>query len=159
MLRVPPISSWQAIDHTGAAIADNSVDFVIISETHIADIEIGPEEKEIFAEVHRILKPGGMLLWGNALPTRVWLAAYPHLSQNGFERVASLNHTKGAIQARDEDEDRVNAYADQLFGQYPLAFKMPIRGAPCLHVVDRLLKNFYRHPGTALYYKMVSVSG
>jgi len=30
---------------------DSSVDFVIISETHIADIAIGKLEKEIFAEI------------------------------------------------------------------------------------------------------------
>jgi ubiquinone/menaquinone biosynthesis C-methylase UbiE len=57
-------------DPQGLKVADNSVDFVIISETHIADIEIGPEEKEIFSEIKRILKPGGLFLWGNALPTR-----------------------------------------------------------------------------------------
>ena len=101
----------------------------------------------------------------------------------------NLNHTAGAITARDEDEDRVNAYVDSMLGQYPLAFKMPFKGAECRsdatptarsctlctigenprahdcelrrswrcrHVVDRLIKSFYRHPGTALYLKMVS---
>jgi hypothetical protein len=42
------------------------------------------------------------------------------------------------------------------WGRYPLAFNIPMRGPRCLTVVDRLLKNFYRHPGTALYLKMVT---
>jgi hypothetical protein len=66
------------------------------------------------------------------------------------------NHTAGAVTARDEDEDRVNSYAAHLYSQYPLAFKMPVRGPMCEKVVDRLLLNFYRHPGTALYLKMVT---
>lgn len=60
------------------------------------------------------------------------------------------------MQARDEDEDRVNSYAAHLYSQYPMAFQMPVRGQMCEKVVDRLLLNFYRHPGTALYLKMVT---
>jgi len=148
----------QARDIDGEIIADNTVDFVIISETHIADIVIGPEEIKIFEEIRRILKPGGVFLWGNALPTRVWEEADVYFSsaESGFDLVDNLNHTAGAITARDEDEDRVNAYVDSMLGQYPLAFKMPFKGAECRHVVDRLIKSFYRHPGTALYLKMVS---
>jgi SAM-dependent methyltransferase len=146
----------QAKFPSGETMPDNSVDFVIICETHIADIEIGPEEKAIFAEVRRILKPGGYFLWGNALPTRVWDDAVPWLNANGFERKASLNHTAGAIVARDEDENRVNAYCDSLMGGYPV-FKTPFGiGDDCALVTDRLIKNFYRHPGTALYLKMVT---
>jgi len=143
-------------DENGETMPDGSVDFVIISETHIADVQIGPEEKEIFNEILRILKPGGLFLWGNALPTRVWLTAEKELTGLGFDRLASLNHTAGAVIARDEDEDRVNSYAAHLYSQYPMAFKMPVRGPMCEKVVDRLLLNFYRHPGTALYLKMVT---
>ena len=112
--------------------------------------------KAIFAEINRILKPNGLFLWGNALPTRVWNVAYPYLSDTGFDRVASFNHTQGAIQARDEDEARVNAYTTQLFAQYPV-FQTPFGiGSTCELVSDRLIKNFYRHPGTACYLKMVT---
>eukprot|EP00501_MAST-03F_sp_TOSAG23-6_P001884 GSMAST32.ASY1.ANO1.1962.1 assembled CDS len=132
----------------GSLMPDHSVDFVIICETHIADVEIGVEEKAIFAEIHRILKPGGYFLWGNALPTRVWNAAVPYLNDNGFSRQMSLNHTAGAITARDEDENRVNAYCDSLMGGFPV-FKAPFGwGDECHLVTDRLIKNFYRHPGT-----------
>jgi SAM-dependent methyltransferase len=144
-------------DPQGLKVADNSVDFVIISETHIADIEIGPEEKEIFSEIKRILKPGGLFLWGNALPTRVWVAAYPILTDEfGFERVASINHTQNAIIARDEDTPRVNAYVSQLLHRFPVTTWGGSRGKTCGLVLDRLIKNFYRHPGTACYLKMVT---
>jgi len=141
----------------GTKVPDNSVDFVIISETHIADIEIGPEEKEIFREIKRILKPGGLFLWGNALPTRVWDAAYPVLTEEiGLGRVASINHTTNAIVARDQDTPRVNAYVDQLLGKFPIMTWGGSRGETCHLVLDRLIKNFYRHPGTACYLKMVT---
>jgi SAM-dependent methyltransferase len=145
----------QIRDDKGRVMPDNSVDFVIVCETHIADVEIGEEEKAIFKEIHRVLKPGGLFLWGNALPTRVWNQAVPVLEAGGLQRQASLNHTLGAIKARDEDEARVNAYTTSLYGKYPV-FKVPWIGEECELVADRLIKNFYRHPGTALYLKMVT---
>ena len=119
------------------------------------------------------------------ITARVWLTAEKELTALGFARTNSvtthtrnppllvmagsvfdsrlracvfvqLNHTKAAVIARDEDEDRVNSYAAHLYSQYPAAFQMPVRGEMCRKVVDRLLLNFYRHPGTALYEKMVT---
>ena len=71
---------------------------------------IGPEEKAIFADIVRVLKPGGLFVWGNALPTSVWNTAADYLPQIGFEPCGSLNHTAGAIVARDEDKERVDMY-------------------------------------------------
>jgi len=136
-------------------VADSSVDFVVISETHIADIRIGDMEKGIFAEIKRILKPGGLFLWGNALPTRVWAEADEYLPSVGFELVNNYNWTKGAIQARDEDYDRVELALAELLGQYPV-MNVPYFGPRCELVSNRLIANFYRHPGTALYIKMVT---
>jgi len=147
----------QAVNEKGEAIPDGTVDFVIISETHIADIDIGPEEIEIFKEIKRMLKPGGLFLWGNALPTRCWVKGADVLQQQiGMKRMDTINHTKGAVTARDEDKDRVNAYVSSLIAPYPIFTWAGSRGETCQHVVDRLVKNFYRHPGTALYLKMVS---
>ena len=92
-------------DGNKVPMPNNSVDFVVISETHIADIEIGDLEKSIFAEIRRILKPGGLFLWGNAIPTRVWEEAMDYLPTAGFELVNNYNRTKGAVVARDEDHD------------------------------------------------------
>lgn len=142
-------------DGSKVAIPDESVDVVVISETHIAEADIGPEEKAIFADIVRVLKPGGIFVWGNALPTYVWNMAAEYLPKIGFEECGTLNHTKGAIQARDEDEERVNMYLDHLIDGFPV-FKVPFFGPRCDHVSNMLVKNFYRHPGTALYEKMVT---
>jgi SAM-dependent methyltransferase len=147
----------KVLDAAGKMVPDGSIDFVIISETHIADIDVREEEKEIFREIFRILKPGGFFLWGNALPTWIWHKALPILENEiGLKRVNSLNHTKGAVIARDEDEARVNSFVSEMMARYPVFEYTGSRGKTCGHVVDRLLKNFYRHPGTALYLKMVT---
>jgi len=51
---------------------DSSADFVIILETHIAATDVGTEEINIINEIKRVLKPNGLLLWGNILPADVW---------------------------------------------------------------------------------------
>lgn len=135
-------------------VADHSVDVVVVSETHIAEMEIGPEEIAIFNEMKRVLVPGGLFVWGNALPTKVWGDGSRHLQANGFEDCGSNNHTARAIEARDQDTDRVNSFMDQMLDGYPV-FNTPVVGAPCRHTIDRLVKNFYRHPGTDLYERMV----
>jgi len=136
-----------------APLLDGSVDIVIISETHIAEATVGPEERAIFKEIIRILKPGGIFLWGNALPTSVWGMAVHELMGLGMEGCGSLNHTQGAITARLEDEERVNMYVEHLLSWFQVTH-VPYIGPRCAHVGDRLVKNFYRHPGTALFSKM-----
>jgi SAM-dependent methyltransferase len=143
------------LDATGRRMADESVDVVIISETHIAADRIGQEEEAIFAEIHRVLKPNGLFLWGNALPSRVWMVAPAHLAAQGFEQVGAENCTAGAIQARDLDAARVNAYVDALRQRY-LIFRYLGKESMCSQTMEMLIKNFYRHPGTALYNTMVS---
>ena len=55
----------------------------------------------------------------------------------------------------EEDKERVDMYVDYLLGNFPI-MKVPYFGKRCHHVSDMLIKNFYRHPGTALYEKMVT---
>eukprot|EP00929_Paragymnodinium_shiwhaense_P091376 TRINITY_DN5134_c0_g1_i4.p1 TRINITY_DN5134_c0_g1~~TRINITY_DN5134_c0_g1_i4.p1 ORF type:complete len:406 (+),score=120.11 TRINITY_DN5134_c0_g1_i4:89-1306(+) len=134
---------------------DNSADIVIISETHIAEAQIGDLEKSIFAEIHRVLKPGGFFVWGNAIPTRTWLEAMEYLPTAGFELKQNTNHTRGAVIARDEDFARVELVLDQIIGRYH-AMHLPYFGERCAKVANRLIANFYRHPGTAMYLKMTT---
>jgi len=138
-----------------APVQDHSVDVVVISETHIAEVDIGDEEKAIFKEIARMLKPEGFFLWGNALPTHVWHKGAAYLESVGFQPCGLRNHTLGAVQARDEDAARVNMFVNHLLEHF-YAIQMPWFGSRCGTVVDLLIKNFYRHPGTQLYNKMVS---
>jgi SAM-dependent methyltransferase len=115
-------------------IPDSSIDVVVISETHIAEANIGPEEKAIFSDIVRVLKPGGIFVWGNALPTYVWDQAAEYLPKIGFEPCGELNHTKGAILARDEDKKRVDMYVDYLLGNFPVMKYVPHFGPQCHHV-------------------------
>lgn len=135
-------------------VEDSSIDVVVVSETHIAEMEIGEEEVAIFNEMKRVLVPGGLFVWGNALPTKVWGDGAKYLQANGFEACGSKNVTDRAILARDQDTDRVNSFLNQMLDGYPV-FSTPLVGAPCRHTVDRMVKNFYRHPGTDLYERMV----
>jgi ubiquinone/menaquinone biosynthesis C-methylase UbiE len=143
------------LDETGKRMADESVDIVIISETHIAAERIGQEEEAIFAEIYRVLKPDGLFLWGNALPSRVWMVAPAHLAAQGFVQVNAENVTAGAIQARDLDAARVNAYVKSLQERY-MIFGLLGKENMCYKTTEMLVKNFYRHPSTALYNTMVS---
>jgi len=140
---------------TAAPIADHSVDVVVISETHIAEVDIGPEEIAIFAEITRMLKPDGFFVWGNALPTHVWHKGVEHLTSVGFKPCGSRNHTLGAVQARDEDAARVDMFTDHLV-DYFWGSHVPYFGPRCGNVGAQLIKNFYRHPGTHMYQKMVT---
>ena len=85
----------------------------------------------------------------------MWLEADEFLPTIGFEKINDYNHTKGAVIARDEDYDRVEAFMAELIGMYPV-MKLPYFGERCARVTNRLIANFYRHPGTALYLKMVT---
>jgi len=100
-----------------------------------------------------MLKPGGFFVWGNALPTHVWHLAEPILAELGLQSCGSLNHTKGAVKARLEDKDRVDEYVDHLLKWFT-ATSLPYFGNRCAHAADRLIKNFYRHPGTTLFKQM-----
>lgn len=145
------------VGNNGNAIPleDNSLDIAVISETHIADVQIGSLEKAIFKEIHRVLKPGAFFVWGNALPTRVWLAAQEYLPTAGFELDHNKNWTAGAITARDEDKERVDLALKQLLDPY-WATHLPYFGDQCFRASERLIANFYRHPGTAMYIKMTT---
>jgi ubiquinone/menaquinone biosynthesis C-methylase UbiE len=149
------IPNGVGINGSPIPLKDSSLDIVVISETHIADVEIGELEKSIFAEIRRVLKPGGFFVWGNALPTRVWLAGNDYLPTAGFALAHEKNHTQGAIVARDEDKDRVDLAVSQLLDPY-YGTKIPYFGERCTMVAERLIANFYRHPGTAMYIKMTT---
>jgi SAM-dependent methyltransferase len=137
-----------------APAPDGSTDVVVISETHIAEVDIGPEEEAIFEEIKRMLKPGGFFVWGNALPTHVWHKGSATLQKMGFIPCGERNHTAGAVKARQEDAKRVDMFVQSVSDYFPVGY-VPYFGPRCESVTALLIKNFYRHPGTQLYEKMV----
>merc|ERR1739844_152534 len=94
-----------------------------------------------------------MFVWGSALSTDVGRSVPSHLMELGFEGCGSENHTQGAVQARIEDEDRTEMFMDYAASYFPVQ-SVPYFGDRCSKVVKKLVKNFYRHPGTALFKKM-----
>ena len=132
----------------------NTYDLIVVSETHIAAVALDPETKLILKEIERMLKPGGFFVWGNALPTRVWVAAeeYFQSSETTLELKEFSNVTTHAVNARLEDEPRVDAFCNNMFDRFPMLSVMP----QCRHVLDRMVKNFYRHPGTNLFKTMTT---
>lgn len=129
-------------------------DIIVVSETHIAAVSLDPETKLILKEIERMLAPGGFFVWGNALPTRVWVAAeqYFKSDETALELTEFRNVTTHAVNARVEDGPRVDAYCNSMFDHLIATYYMP----QCRHVLDRMVKNFYRHPGTNLFKTMVT---
>jgi len=74
---------------------------------------------------------------------------------HGFRQVLNENVTKGAVQARELDAPRVDAFVQSLADKF-FVFRMLGRQATCTKASELLIKNFYRHPGTALFNTMVS---
>ena len=140
---------------------DESVDVVIINEAHIAEIEIGDEEKTIFNEIKRILKKDGFFLWGNAIPTKVWNDGTNYLTtEMPFESCGSFNHTDSAILARQQDTARVRLYLNQVYDTFPIFWPsvQQVLGSTqrCRDVTDALIRNFFRDVDTDLYNRMVT---
>eukprot|EP00483_Globobulimina_turgida_P004121 UN04129 len=130
----------------------NAFDMIIISETHIAEIDIDPETEKIIDEIIRVLKNNGLFLWGNALFTRTWTEIIQYLPTKNFKSCGIENVTKGAILARDGDKERCDRIWEEIVSKMVLFQWYPT----CKSFIKTLLFNFYRMPGTNLYNTMVN---
>lgn len=139
-------------DVTQLALEPESADIVVICETHITEHAgvVSDEDRRFFDVVRRTLKPGGFLVWGNAIPDATWQPCFDHLASIGVPVSAVHDVTREAIAARDEDEARVEAYVAQCLARFH-GFKIPWLGRRKRREAELALKNFYRHPGTNLY--------
>jgi ubiquinone/menaquinone biosynthesis C-methylase UbiE len=142
-------------DATQLAVAEGSANAVVVCETHVTEYPgvVSDEDKAFFGTALRLLKPGGFLVWGNAIPDQTWQPCFDHLESIGLTQVFERDVTPEAIEARDLDEPRVNAYVDQVLNRF-YAFRIPFLGATRRRQAEVALKNFYRHPGTNLYDNM-----
>jgi SAM-dependent methyltransferase len=140
---------------TNLNVAGGTADFVVVNETHVTEMTgiVTEEDARFFQTASRILKPGGLLVWGNAIPTPTWKACFEYLETIGLKQVEARDVTKEAVAARDQDEPRVEAFVKHCLDSF-WAFRIPALGPKRRREAERALKNFYRNPGTRLYSNM-----
>jgi ubiquinone/menaquinone biosynthesis C-methylase UbiE len=143
-------------DCTQLPVGDGVADFVVVNETHVTEMNgvVTDEDKRFFKTMVRVLKPGGFLVWGNAIPDPTWQPCFDYMQSIGMKMVESRDVTKEAILARDLDEPRAEAYVKQVLSKYH-AFKIPVFGATKRKEARMAIMNFYRNPGTNLYDTMI----
>jgi len=139
-------------DATRVAIGDGAADFVAVCETHVTEYagRITESDKLFFRTAHRILKPGGFLVWGNAIPDSTWQPCFDYLASIGMQLVESRDVTKEAVAARDQDAARIGAYVEQAIDKFA-GFRIPVLGKRRRLEARLALENFSRNPGTNLY--------
>lgn len=144
-------------DATRLDVRDESVDIVVVNETHVTEMTgvVTDEDKRFFQTAKRILKPGGYLVWGNAIPDPTWQPCFDYLDSVGMKLKAQHDVTKEAVEARDLDKPRLDVYVDQCIERFP-AFRIPVFGKQKELEARQALLNFARHPGTNLYDNMVT---
>jgi SAM-dependent methyltransferase len=144
-------------DCTRLPVGESVADIVAICETHVTEMAgvVTPEDEKFFRSAHRVLKPGGMLVWGNAIPDATWQPCFDFMKSMGMQLVEVRDVTEQAIVARDQDEARVDAYVDHCIDRFR-AFKIPVYGPRKREEARQALRNFYRNPGTDLYRNMVT---
>ena len=143
-------------DATKLTIPDGAADFVAVNETHVTEMPgvATDEDERFFKTAYRMIKPGGFLVWGNAIPDSTWKPCFELLEKIGFEVREVCDVTKEAVQARDEDKRRIDSYVDQIIATFH-GFKIPVLGNKRRELAEVALKNFSRNPGTNLYDNMV----
>ncbi len=144
-------------DATQLPFKDGAADFVAVNETHVTEIsgQCTPEDQAFFKTAHRLLKPGGYLVWGNAIPTATWKPCFDYLDSIGMKLREESDVTKEAVLARDLDKDRIDAYAEQCIEAFH-GFRIPFFGNKKAEQADWAMKNFARNPGTRLYDNMTN---
>ena len=135
---------------------DEPADIIVICETHVTEQsgQVTPEDEAFFRSVKRRLRPGGFLVWGNAIPDSTWQPCFDFIESIGMSVTEVRDVTPQAVGARDADKARVNAYVQSCFDKF-VGFRIPFLGKRVRRDTELAMKNFYRHPGTNLYDTMI----
>jgi ubiquinone/menaquinone biosynthesis C-methylase UbiE len=144
-------------DCTNLSNPDHSADIIAVCETHVTEVggQVTAEDEKFFNSAYRILKPGGFLTWGNAIPDNTWQPCFDYLQSKGMKLIEVRDVTKYAVTARDKDTQRVDAYVEQCLDRFH-GFKIPVLGGKRRLEAGQAMKNFYRNPGTRLYDDMAT---
>lgn len=144
-------------DCTKLPVDDGVADFVAVCETHVTEMigKITEEDEKFFRTAYRLLKPGGMLVWGNAIPDSTWQPCFGFLESLGMKQIEACDVTKEAIAARDQDKRRADNYVDEVLRRM-WGFRVPVFGARKRIEARQAMLNFYRNPGTKLYDTMTT---
>lgn len=142
-------------DATQLKIPDGAADIVAVCETHVTERagRCTEEDHRFFQTARRMLKTGGFLTWGNAIPDNTWQPCFDYLESIGMKKIGEHDVTRYAVQARDEDKGRVDAYVDQCLRKF-FGFRIPVLGRVRAEEARMAMENFYRNPGTNLYKNM-----
>jgi ubiquinone/menaquinone biosynthesis C-methylase UbiE len=143
-------------DSTNLSIADASADVVVVCETHVTEMEgvVTEEDRKFFGTAVRLLKPGGMFVWANAIPDNTWERCFELLESLGMTKIDVVDVTQEAIAARDQDKRRADEYVEQVLN-HMWGFRIPGLGTKKRVEARQAMLNFYRNPGTRLYDRMV----
>ena len=143
-------------DCTTLPVEDGVADFVAVCETHVTEMagQVTEEDQKFFRTARRLLKPGGMLVWGNAIPDKTWQPCFEFLESIGMGQVEVCDVTQEAIAARDQDKRRADEYVDRVLDRM-WGFRIPRFGARRRAEARQAMLNFYRNPGTRLYGTMI----
>lgn len=144
-------------DATKLSIPRGSADFISVCETHVTEYagRVTEEDRRFFRQAHTILKPGGFMVWGNAIPDVTWQPCFDALESVGLRLVEVHDVTQEAVDARDQDKARIDIYVETCLEHF-LGFRIPYLGEGKRAEAEVALKNFARHPGTNLYDNMVT---
>jgi len=142
-------------DATKLDIADGVADIIAVNETHVTEMPgvVTPEDERFFDTAKRLLKPGGYLVWGNAIPDCTWKPCFDYLEKIGMKQLEVRDVTKEAVLARDLDKPRCDAYVEHCLQSFH-GFRIPVIGNRRRVEAELAMKNFYRNPGTKLYENM-----
>lgn len=142
-------------DATKLPIDDGVADIVAVCETHVTDQgdHMTEEDRKFFRTAKRILKPGGFLTWGNAIPDKAWQPSFDFMESIGIEIVEVADVNDEGVRARHLDQARIQAYCDQALAKFP-AFRIPVYGPRKKSEAELAMKNFARDPGTRLFEDM-----
>jgi SAM-dependent methyltransferase len=143
-------------DCTNLPIEGGVADLVLVCETHVTEMpgQVTDEDQRFFLSAHRILKPGGMLTWSNAIPDSTWQPCFEFLESIGMTKIEVCDLTREAISARDQDKRRADEYVELML-DCMWGFRVPRYGMKKRIEAKQVMLNFCRNPGTRLYDRLV----